>query len=339
MNKTNLSTIDVKNIIEQAFNGNLAAYKAGATTEYKNDNSENIILKDEGTDEATTVDLAQYLDIHFYSWKHRVAEYDDWIASLNNVGVSTFALIELTDSEVLPSPDIDSATLTGQMTVLVPTDKVANFDFYVSKIRNIYAGNPFDITNRFGDKVKAYLNMGIALYEQEPTMEQIGECEVVRVNFSLQYLTNALSYSDIKFELSLDGTNFYELAYTKLEWINTVADTSVPRFARPDLTGALPKTISQVKALSFFDFDKTLTAEINKLFWRLGATKKNGVATTVGNVRIPITIRVTVEETNDDTTANAVYEYSDTVSEISKIVQNGVFTETHLALKSDAEVV
>lgn len=335
MNKTNLSTIDVKNIIEQAFNGNLAAYKAGATTEYKNDNSENIILKDEGTDETTTVDLAQYLDIHFYSWKHRVAEYDDWIASLNNVGGSTFALIELTDSEILPSPDIDSATLTGQMTVLVPTDKVANFDFYVSKIRNIYAGNPFDITNRFGDKVKAYLNMGIALYEQEPTMEQIGECEVVRVNFSLQYLTNALSYSDIKFELSLDGTNFYELAYSQLEWANTFVTTSVPKFARPDRSAFIATALGQVKTITFFDFDKDLTTEIGKKFFgfcatKTGTDKNNLTPTSVQPVRVPIVIRVY--------TGGIYYVYNDIISEIVKSVQNGAFSTTTITLRGDAEV-
>lgn len=60
-------------------------------------------------------------------------EFDSWLTSLNNVGVSTYALVELTDSDILPSPDIDSALLTGQMTVLVPTDKVASLDYYVAK--------------------------------------------------------------------------------------------------------------------------------------------------------------------------------------------------------------
>ena len=336
MNKTNLSTIDVKNIIEQAFNGNLAAYKASnGAIAYDNENSEEITLTDENSSEATTVDLAQYLDIHFFAWKHRVSEYNEWLTSLNNVGVSTYALIELTDSEILPSPDIDSATLTGQMTVLVPSDKVANFDYYTSKIRNIYTGEPFDITNKFGDKVKAYLNMGIALYEQEPTMEQIGECEIVRVNFTLQYLTNATSYSDILFELSLDGTNFYELSYSQLEWANTFATSSVPRLARPDRAAFIPTTMGQVKTISFFDFDKTLTNELNKKFFAFGATKtgtdkNNLVATAIQPVRVPITIRVY--------TGGVYYQYNDIISDMVKSVQNGAFVTTTLTLKGDAEV-
>lgn len=127
-------------------------------------------------------------------------------------------------------------------------------------------GNPFEIRNRYGLQVKAFLNIGIALYDESPEMEQVGECVVVRINFSVQYLTNALTYSDIKFELSLNGTDFYALNYTQLEWANTFATSSVPRFARPDRAAFIPTTLGQVKSISFFDFDDTLTTELNKSF-------------------------------------------------------------------------
>ena len=66
MTKTNLSTADVKDIIAQAFNGNLAAYKASnGEIPYNNENSEIISLKDEYSEVTTEVDLAEYLDIHF----------------------------------------------------------------------------------------------------------------------------------------------------------------------------------------------------------------------------------------------------------------------------------
>ena len=49
MNKTNLNTNDVKNILEQIFNGNLAKYRASlGKIAYENANSEKIILTDEG---------------------------------------------------------------------------------------------------------------------------------------------------------------------------------------------------------------------------------------------------------------------------------------------------
>lgn len=336
MTKTNLSTADVKDIIAQAFNGNLAAYKASnGEIPYNNENSEIISLKDEYSEVTTEVDLAEYLDIHFYAWKNRVDEFDSWLTSLNNVGVSTYALVELTDSDILPSPDIDSALLTGQMTVLVPTDKVASLDYYVAKIRNIYAGNPFEITNRYGLKVKAFLNIGIALYDESPEMEQVGECVVVRINFSVQYLTNALTYSDIKFELSLNGTVFYALNYTQLEWANTFVTSSVPRFARPDRAAFIPTTLGQVKSISFFDFDEKLTTELNKKFFGFCATKTGTdiadlTPTEAQNVRIPIIVRVFV--------GGVYYQYDDFISDMAKTIQNGAFAVTTLTLKSDAEV-
>lgn len=331
--KTNLSTIDVKNIIEGAFNGNLAAFKvSNGDIPYENENSENIAVID--GEETTEIDLAKYLDIHFFSWKNRVEEYDTWLASLNNVGVSTYAVVELTDSEVLPSPDIDSALLSGQITFLVPTNKVANLDYYVTKIRNAYAGTPFTITNRLAAKMKAFLNIGIALYNENPDMEQFGECAVVRVNFTLQYLNNALSYSDIEFEVSLDDTNYYSLAYTQLAWANTVATSAVPRINRPDITGFLAKAITQIKTLSFFDFDKTFTKELNKKFFLLGAVKTGTTIdalskTTLQNVRIPIYLRVKYD--------GVYYCYNDVITDISKSVQNGGFATTTITLKGDAE--
>lgn len=333
MNKTNLSTIDVKNIIETAFNGNLAAYKASnGEIAYENENSETIAIQDELA-VANEIDIAQYLDINFYAWKNRVSEYDEWLTSLENVGQSTYALVELVDSEILPSPDIDSATLTGQMSILVPTNKVALLDYYVSKIRNVYAGNTFSITNRFGEEMKAYLNMGIALYEENPSVAQFGECVTVRVNFTLQYLNNALSYSDIKVELSLDDTNFYELNYIQLEWAKTVASTSVPRPLTPASTGFLPKAMTNLKTLSFFDFEKTLTKELNKKFFLLGAQKTgtdlNNLSTVRGqSVQIPVTLRVLVD--------GVYYVYEDIITDMSKTVKNGAFTTTTITLKTDA---
>ena len=157
----------------------------------------------------------------------------------------------------------------------------------------------------------------------------------MRINFSVQYLTNALTYSDIKFELSLNGTDFYALNYTQLEWANTFATSSVPRFARPDRAAFIPTTLGQVKSISFFDFNETLTSELNKMFFGFCATKTgediaNLNPTVAQNVRIPIIVRVFV--------GGVYYQYDDFISDMSKTIQNGAFAVTTLTLKSDAEV-
>lgn len=348
MNKTNLNTNDVKNILEQIFNGNLAKHRASlGKIAYENANSEKIILTDEGDGTQTEFDLAQYLDLRFYSWKNRLIDnenpiaspfsaFESWIESLNKSMDSSYALVELVDSEITPSQDIDSATLTGTITIIAQTNKIANLDYYVTKIRNIYSGAPQDIQNAFGDIVKAYINIGIPLYESEPQMLPIGECVEIRVNFTISYIMNAYDYTTTPIKLSLDGgINWYELPYNKLIWQNVATSQAAPKVNRPDLTGFLPTAISQIKTISFYDFDRTLTNEINKIFWATGAAQKGATLssddlqdTEQGDVRIPIRIAVQYD--------NIWYVYKDFIETMQKTVSNGEFNITSLTLKGDA---
>lgn len=417
MNKTNLNTNDVKNILEQIFNGNLAKYRASlGKIAYENANSEKIILTDEGDGTQTEYDLAQYLDLRFYSWKNRLVDsenpiaspfsaFESWLESLNRSMDSSYALVELTDSEITPSQDIDSATLTGTITIIAQTNKIANLDYYVTKIRNIYSGAPQDIQNAFGDIVKAYINIGIPLYESEPQMLPIGECVEIRVNFTISYIMNAYDYTTTPIKLSfapvpvgvimantddinnvsgtsltlyirqnlgrkpidgdclfvtltgvtpnqtytfiydgatqqwinygIGGRRWYDLPYNKLVWQNVATSQSAPKANRPDLTGFLPTAISQVKTISFYDFDQYLTNEINKIFWETGAAQKGATLsvddlqdTEQSDVRIPIQIAVQY--------GGVWYVYKDFIETMQKTVSNGEFNITSLTLKGDA---
>lgn len=351
--RTIFTSQDIKNIIRNIFNGNLAQYKASnGKIAYENPNSEKIVLIDEDDGTKTEKDLAQYLDIRFYSWKNRLIEkgdqslvdepqlstYETWVQSLNFSMKESYGLVELIDEEVTASQDIDSATKVGRITFLVQTDKISNLDYYVSKIRNAYLGNPQDIQNQYGDVIKAYIMIGTLVYDEEPTTIQLGECVQVSCNFRISYLTNALSYNDTEISISLDGDDAYDdngniigeskyltMPLTKLTWQNIFTSKALPTAERPDLTGYVATALSNVKTLSFYDFNKELSLKFNDLFWRCSSYRIDGILSSKIDVNIPVYIRI---KSN-----NHSYVFKDMIDNMQKVITNNDFNLSSITLK------
>lgn len=352
--RTIFTSYDIKEIIKNIFNGNLELSRVSSSIAYKNDNSEKILLIDEDDGTQTEKDLADYLNIKFYSWKNRLVEkggdnqvftpYDEWIESLNFSMNESYALVELIDEEVTASQDIDSATKIGRITFLVQADKVSNLDYYVSKIRNNYLGNPQDIQNSYGDIVKAYIMIGTLLYDEEPSSIQLGECVKVSCNFRISYLNNALSYNDTEISISLDGddtynesgeivgeTNYLTMPLTKVTWQNIFTTRALPTATRPDLTGYVATALSNVKTLSFYDYiNKELSMRFNDLFWRCSCIRYDGIIETQKDVNIPIFIKVV---SNGHT-----YIYKDMIDQMEKTMTNNDFTISSITLKGWGKV-
>ena len=354
--RTNFNTEDVKNIIEEIFNGNLRAYKAskGAIT-YENPNSEKILMKDEIDGTSKTADLAEYLDIHFYNWKERLNEkqkgnvfenwegnFDEWVAGLNFSMNETYALVERVDEEVTPSQDIDNATIIGRITFLVQANKIKNLDYYVSKIRNAYLGVPQDIQNAFGDIIKAYIMLGGLNYDQEPMATQLGEVVVVTSNFRITYLTDAMTWTDGKVEISLTGddeydenghvvgeTKYMEMPITKDTRQVIFTSSALPMQDRPDLVGFVASSLSTATTYTYYDINKNLTNALNDLFYSLGAIKINGVSTVVRDVNIPIYIRFTTKINGEE----RFYVYKDMIDNMQKVRVNSEFNISSITTK------
>ena len=245
--RTILTSEDVKNIVVDLFN----------------ENNEEIIIRNADTGEQTTNDLVAYLNIEFYNWKQRVVEvsntqlenFDDFAESMLKSMNRAFALIELVDEEVVVSQDIDSATKMGKITFFIQADKVKNLEYYIQKLRMAYLGNPQEMINAEGNRMKLYYLFGTLIYDTEPIMTQVGEVIECSCNFNIGFLNYADTYGDYTISLSLDNTNFYVIPITKATAQAIFTATSVPTQTRPDLTGVLVNTISSVKTLSFFDYD------------------------------------------------------------------------------------
>lgn len=357
--RTNFTVEDVKNIFDEIFNGNLWAHKySNGTIPYVNENSEKVLLINESEDTREEIDLAEYLNIKFYNWKERLVEkekYDEedaspyakfeaWVQSLNNSTNEAYALVERIDEEVVASQDIDSATYMSRITFLIQSDKIKNLDYYITKIRNKFLGVPQEIQNSYGEILKAFILIGALNYDQEPFVTQLGECMVVSINCKISYLANAAVFSDLELEMSVDGDDLYDnfgnivdingnptttkylkMPITKATFQNIMTSNPVTTAERPDLTGYLATAISNVKTLSFFDFNKELTNKFNDIFWRCSAYRHNGLLRTETDVNIPVFIRV---KNNGQT-----YVYKDMIDNMQKNFANNDFTISSITLK------
>lgn len=354
--RTIFTTEDITYLIEQIYNSK--------------DNSERIMLVDESSGQATDVDLAEYLNIKFYSWKERLIEkgkssindqpqlsvFEDWVQSLNFSMKESYALVELIDEDVVASQDIDSALKVGRITFLIQADKVKNLDYYVTKIRNNYLGKPEPIQNSFGNIIKAYILMGTLLYEQEPIMTQLGETIIATCNFTISYMSDALTYSDTTIQISLDGDDLYdangnivdangnttdgegnpiqtkylEMPITKITWQNIYSSNPVSTTERPDKTGFVATALSNVKTLAFYDFNKALSMKFNDLFWSGSAYRIDGILQTPKEVNIPVFIRIICKGADGQ---NHSYVYKDMIDNMEKVLTNNDFTISSLTLK------
>ena len=360
--RTNFTLEDVKGLVETIYNGNLKQSRiSGGSIPYENENSEKIDLYDEYGNALGEKDLAEYLNLHFYTWRNRVVDseagktepFDAWVESINGSMNDAYALVEITNTTAVASQDIDGAQITGRVTIIIQANKVANLDYYAGKLHNKYLGAPQDIVNSYGDTLKAYLNMGIILYEGEPVTMQLGECVTVAFNFTINYLNASYSYNDLEFSFALgedpDNTEDTDLPYEKLaitkgSLVSSFTYSAVPYARRADYVGVVNTAISNTWTLAFFDFKQPFTDNLNRFFYGLGASEyKDDTPTAIwentvmADLNIPLYVKLKVSFKHniygeeDDT--STIYKYAYTITEIRKEIANGDFTICTLTLR------
>ena len=346
--RTILTNEDLKNIATNIFNGNLYLHKANNSIPYENPNSENIEIINEDTGVVEEIDLAEYLNIKFYSWKNRVVEvsdlditkrltpFDVWAQSMDMSMNKSFALIETIDDESQASQDIDNASRIARITFLVQTDKIANLDYYVTKIRNSLLGKIQTIQNSYGKLLKAYISLGCLIYDTEPETLQYGSVIQCSCGFDISYMADALCYEDIEVEMSLNGENgtYHKVPITKSTCQLICIGNAEPTVTRPDLTGVVNTTMTWVKTFTFYDFNQEFNKELNKIFWSRGAYKQGNSLDNMISIKydpnIPVFIRIKTD--------GRYYLYKDVIGNIEKIVTNGEFTITTLVLKGYGKI-
>lgn len=355
--RTNFTLEDTKRLVELIYNGNLAQSRAsGGAIPYVNENSEKITLVDENGQFLGEKDLAEYLNIQFYTWRNRVVDseggkkipFDAWVECLDFSMNDAYALVEITDNKAVASQDIDGAQITGRVTIVIQANKVANLDYYAGKIHNKYLGAPQDIVNAYGNTLKAYLNMGIILYEQEPSTMQLGECVIVSFNFTINYLSDAFSYTDTEFlfcagidpDEELTTLTYEKLPLTKASLNAAMTFSAQPFGNRPDLAGVINTACSPSWTLAFLDFKQPLIEELDKIFWESGAIKySTDDGTTWENafktdLNMPFYAKVKVNYLDG---GSMIYKYAFVIADMKKEIVNGDFTVCTITLRGRAK--
>lgn len=302
-----------------------------------NENTIDVTLIDADTQEKTDSDMVSYLNVEFYNWwRHATTSVEDriengtnvfeaWKDSLNYSMDKSFALIEQTDEETIASQDIVGATIRGRTTFLCNADKITNLEYYMRYLKSIYTGNPIKRQTTNGSYVLGYLTLGVLLYDSEPEMTQYGEMITAVVNWNFSYMEVAGTYGDVALTLSLDDTNYYDMAITKYTWQNIFTTEAVPTSNRVDLTGFIVKAISHNLTIAFFDFDNSLVNALNSVFWALNAVEIDNVSQSTQDVNIPIYVKAVVN--------NHTYKYKMVLTDMQKVFSNNDFTISSITLK------
>ena len=307
-----------------------------------NENNVDVTLIDEQTKEQTDTTMVDYLNVEFVTWyEHAKTSMDriienggnvleSWKESLSYALGKNYALIEQTDEEAIMSQDINGATVYGKITFMCDVGKIVNLEAYLRSIKSALTGKPIKRETANGGEVVGYLTLGILMYDAEPEMTQVGEVIECSLNWKWTYMQLAGTYSDVKFEISLDGTNYHEMLITKYTWKNIFTKEAVPTAERVDLTGFIVKAISQSVTIAYFDFDSQLTKLLNGTFWGLGAYAIKGpedltpVVQTVQAVNIPVYTRLTID--------GYEYYYRHILTDMEKVFVNNEFTISSIAL-------
>lgn len=343
--RTLLTIEDIKNVVEIIFNGNLSKTTIDSGS-YYNENTEKIKIINQDTKEESFVDLAQYLNINFYTWRNRMVEsdnkgyestpfidFDTWLYSLNDMMRRTYGLVDFIDESVTSSQDIDFFVKKAQITFLVQVDKIKNLDYYVQKIKGKYLGNPQNILTANGDNLKCYILFGSLVYGDEPLQTQFGECLTATMNVKFSCLANALTYSSLDLSLSLDGTNFYSIPLNKITSQRIVTTKAQPVQTRLDLVGNLATSITGSWVLTFFDFNKQLNTLIDDLFWSLTAFSVDGVETTYESPNIVVWLKLR-RFLDDNNINHKDYLYKLVLTNLQKELTNNDYTISSMALKT-----
>lgn len=320
-NKTILTSTDIKDIMANVFTSN-------TTT---------LTVIDENGEKSQKM-FHEYLNVEFFSWRNRVEKGENWFDSIQNSLYKAFCLCEITDESTSGASDYDSEQISGKLTFLIQADKCGNLEYYCKLLRNQYLGKVQTLTNSYGENLKAYIDIGCLLYDEEPETTQVGESIVCSLNFGISYVSDTSSYSDtqvfVGFEDFENGNLLgTALPLTKSTWQLIFTGQVLTNQVNPTITGRVNASQSQTVTLQFYDFqDNEFIKQLNHKFFENSAVAKwNGTAWETDLQRIiniPIYLAVKVKNGTEE----LIYKYKFVLVESEKVLTNGDFNISSITL-------
>lgn len=339
--KTIITSYDVKELFNDIFNepNKLKASKM------KVDINEN--------GQTRQIPMVDYLNVEFYSFRNDIKNSDiiftengfefynlnAWLISLNKTLNCSYALVEISDSTITTSQDIDSGNVTSNITFIIQEDKIQALELYLSILRQKYAGLELEYVNQNGDTLSTYLSIGALSYDNEPENTCLGQTIVASCQLEWSYIAQSLNYNMEKVSVSFDDTTYTPFPFTNLEKSIMFTGKANTKANMPNLTGI----INQNATLSFsFTFwlmkDNAFMKALNdKMMLECCDSYVSDLTTptftdnSVREINIPIYVIIT------DTFNNKKYKYKMVITKFSTSVTNADFTVGHLDLATYAK--
>ena len=315
-------------------------------TDTNNDFSFKVVNAD--SEEIEVESIIDYLDINFYTYKKdlkEILESDDtellnhYILSLNENMQKSFGLVEVNSNTPLSAYDINGGNVDGRITILIPVDKVSNFEYFLTTIRNKYIGLFEDLTSD-GIDYTSHIIFGNLDYNTEPFECVLGQCVIVSFNISIAYMEKCNTYQDDKVEVMIsedgDEETYWDFPFSKATETIIYNGKSVIKANRPECSGVINASATFTWAFTFWvnannDFINVLEEIINvtSSTWIYDIEDESYSSVEDVPVNIPIWIR--------KTSNGKIYYRKTFLTQYQKNYVNNDFTIGTIILTSSAK--
>lgn len=217
-------------------------------------------------DEIKQVDLYTDLNPYFFCFQkdttptgfYGLSEetQSDYIEQITNQLQQTMVLVEVSNIDMISSPDIDGGNFTATLTFFIPTDKVANLDYYITYLRNVYQGK----YDKWGDDSEAILiaKIGELQVNDNPFNSPIGRTNICTLEISFGYLDNCTNYTEEseKIQVSEDNVNYVVMPISQASVSVVMTTMQNTRIDNPKAIGDISTSSTIGITLSYYELSK-----------------------------------------------------------------------------------
>ena len=187
------------------------------------------------------------LNVHYYTFKHKVANNTEKIAIMKSQDETlqedkldmvkqSYCLVTINSQQRQFSKDIDQISVEGNLEYWLQSEKVHLLEDLIESANLATCGLriPLEINGQSKSVIIYFDSFSASSLKQD----ELGETMVVNVGVSLLIKPQFNSYSDYKFEFLIDN-NYVELPVTRFNYDVSMVQKSLPRVNRPSLTESL----------------------------------------------------------------------------------------------------
>lgn len=207
------------------------------------DEDVNSIVKD-GKEEWIGKTEMNVLNVHYYTFKHKVANNTEKIAIMKSqddtlqedkldMVKQSYCLVTINSQQRQFSKDIDQISVEGNLEYWLQSEKVHLLEDLIESANLATCGLriPLEINGQSKSAIIYFDSFSASSLKQD----EFGETMVVNVGVSLLIKPQFDSYSDYKFEFLIDN-KYIELPVTRFNYDISMVQKSLPRVNRPSLT-------------------------------------------------------------------------------------------------------